>query len=396
MTSPLHTSLDSPRPRNRLRKACDFCHQSKVKCTGDSPCVRCIELDIPCRYEFVIRTAKPKGSRNRKALEKAERLRQEATMSTKHLCFASQGQNSSSSASCNSSTSRATGDGEMNRREMNPGDEILLPLNWYSNWMTLSEGYVAQHPSEAYLQHEVTGLWRPNEEEALQLIPSNSAALPFIADSLSPLYTKVTEPISSETPPLNTSNSASHSCTCVSYLLDSKSRLCSLTLDPVERGRFDLGMQAVNRIWASIRAIMQCESHEHHPQLFFLMSWCIRIACGWFQSQAFLKHQHEGPLLCSQPVLDMRCGEYEIPYQQVHVIHGLMVHMAVQEGTDLLRGLRRILEKEETPLSNLPVSVISLNPVDVTYILAVLAQCEEEMLRILHVGRQLLTTDVDD
>lgn len=246
--------------------------------------------------------------------------------------------------------------------------------------MTLSEGDVAQHPSEAYLQHEVTGLWRPNEEEALQLTPPNSAALPFISDSLSPLYTTLTEPIPSGTPPLNTSNSASHSCTCVSYLLDSKSRLCSLTLDPVERGRFDLGMQAVNRIWASIRDIMQCESHEHHPQLFFLMSWCIRIACGWFQSQASLKHQHEASLLFSQPLLDgidMRCGEYEIPHQQVHVIHDLMVHMAVQEGIDLLRGLRRILEKEETPLPNLPVSVISLNPVDVTYILAVLASVKK-------------------
>ncbi|KAK1142342.1 hypothetical protein N8T08_007894 [Aspergillus melleus] len=396
MTDPLYTNSNSQRPRSRLRKACDFCHQSKVKCTGDSPCSRCIELDIPCRYGFVIRTGKPKGSRNRKTLEKAERLRQEATMRTKHLYSPLQDQDNSSSSSC--STNSATGEGEIARTGMSPGEEILMPWDWHSNWMMLPEGDRSQSPSEIHPQPGETGIWGSDEEEAFQLPLLGSTDLPFISDSLSPLHIESTDPLFRGTHSLNTANSAAQPCACVSYLLNSKSQLCTLTLDPIQRDRFDLGMQVINNVWARVRGVLQCESHEHHFQVFFLMSWYIRMACGWFQSQASIKHQHETSVLGSQPAINeigMRCGEYEIPHQQVHVMHGLLIHMAVQEGIDLLRGLRCIMEKEASS-PDLAVNVVSLNPVDVTYILAVLAKCEEEMLRILHLGKEWLKIDVDD
>jgi hypothetical protein len=73
-------------------------------------------------------------------------------------------------------------------------------------------------------------------------------------------------------------------------------------------------------------------------------------------------------------------------------MHGLLIHMAVRDGIDLLRGLRCILEKKEPTLET-QSNVVSLTAVDIHYILSVLAYCEEEMLRISHVGRDLLTTD---
>ncbi|KAH7108878.1 hypothetical protein B0J11DRAFT_545622 [Dendryphion nanum] len=35
----------------RVRKACDNCHNRKVKCTGEQPhCQKCVEQHVPCMY----------------------------------------------------------------------------------------------------------------------------------------------------------------------------------------------------------------------------------------------------------------------------------------------------------------------------------------------------------
>lgn len=61
-----------------------------------------IELDIPCRYEYVVRTGEPKGSRNKKTLEKAQQLRQEAMMETDQLLSQLHGKDSCSTGSVTS------------------------------------------------------------------------------------------------------------------------------------------------------------------------------------------------------------------------------------------------------------------------------------------------------
>lgn len=67
----------SDKARPKLRSACDSCHAAKVKCTGEPTCARCQSQDLPCSYSYAMRAGKPKGSRNRKTLEKQARLRQE-------------------------------------------------------------------------------------------------------------------------------------------------------------------------------------------------------------------------------------------------------------------------------------------------------------------------------
>lgn len=59
----------------KLRSACDFCHVAKVKCSGENACARCISLDLPCGYSYASKAGKPKGSRNKKTLERDTRLR---------------------------------------------------------------------------------------------------------------------------------------------------------------------------------------------------------------------------------------------------------------------------------------------------------------------------------
>lgn len=65
------------RPGVKLRSACDFCHAAKVKCSGGSACDRCRAQDLPCAYSAAMRAGKPKGSCNRKTLDKHARIRQQ-------------------------------------------------------------------------------------------------------------------------------------------------------------------------------------------------------------------------------------------------------------------------------------------------------------------------------
>ena len=71
----------SQRPREtlpKLRQACDMCHHAKVKCSEDEPCARCRDNNLHCSHSYAIKAGKPKGSKNRKTLEKLEQLRLEA------------------------------------------------------------------------------------------------------------------------------------------------------------------------------------------------------------------------------------------------------------------------------------------------------------------------------
>lgn len=65
------------RPGAKLRSACDFCHAAKVKCSGGPACDRCRAQDLPCTYSVAMRAGKPKGSCNRKTLDKHARIRQQ-------------------------------------------------------------------------------------------------------------------------------------------------------------------------------------------------------------------------------------------------------------------------------------------------------------------------------
>lgn len=76
LTSPTSTQR-SASDHKKLRSACDACHQCKVKCSGGSPCFRCTTKGLLCRYGYQNRAGKPKGSKNRKTLEREHQLRME-------------------------------------------------------------------------------------------------------------------------------------------------------------------------------------------------------------------------------------------------------------------------------------------------------------------------------
>jgi Fungal Zn(2)-Cys(6) binuclear cluster domain len=107
----------------KLRLACDSCHGSKVRCSGGEPCVRCrdrlvfprryssrtpspalflpltatttvegidaeetdnVPSNFECQYSYMSKLGKPKGSRNKKTLEKLAATTTEAAPQEGH------------------------------------------------------------------------------------------------------------------------------------------------------------------------------------------------------------------------------------------------------------------------------------------------------------------------
>ncbi|KAL4998927.1 hypothetical protein BDV10DRAFT_194041 [Aspergillus recurvatus] len=69
----------------RLRRACNACHRMKLRCSGTNPCARCQDTGNECAYAFVAKLGKPRGSRNKKTIERErERQRQESAAASEH------------------------------------------------------------------------------------------------------------------------------------------------------------------------------------------------------------------------------------------------------------------------------------------------------------------------
>ncbi|EME80692.1 uncharacterized protein MYCFIDRAFT_177627 [Pseudocercospora fijiensis CIRAD86] len=60
-----------------LRAACDFCHTSKIKCSGGKQCSSCSSLNMACSYSYTRHTGRPRGARNRKTLERVQQFQVE-------------------------------------------------------------------------------------------------------------------------------------------------------------------------------------------------------------------------------------------------------------------------------------------------------------------------------
>jgi hypothetical protein len=65
-------------PPKKLRSACNACHEVKLKCLGGQPCSRCRNKQIECVYKHAARIGKPKGSRNKKTLERLKQAQAQA------------------------------------------------------------------------------------------------------------------------------------------------------------------------------------------------------------------------------------------------------------------------------------------------------------------------------
>ena len=68
-----------PHPTKKLRTACDVCHQAKMKCSGGTPCAGCRDSGYECCYSVSNRIGRPKGTKNKRTLDRMSRKRSGAS-----------------------------------------------------------------------------------------------------------------------------------------------------------------------------------------------------------------------------------------------------------------------------------------------------------------------------
>ena len=68
-----------PYPTKKLRTACDVCHHAKMKCSGGTPCAGCRDSGYECGYSVSNRIGRPKGTRNKRTLDRMSRKRSGAS-----------------------------------------------------------------------------------------------------------------------------------------------------------------------------------------------------------------------------------------------------------------------------------------------------------------------------
>ena len=68
-----------PHPPKKLRTACDICHHAKMKCSGGTPCAGCRDSGNECGYSVSNRIGRPKGTKNKRTLDRMSRKRSGAS-----------------------------------------------------------------------------------------------------------------------------------------------------------------------------------------------------------------------------------------------------------------------------------------------------------------------------
>ena len=71
------TQNQEPNKHKKLRTACDICHQAKMKCSGGTPCNGCRDSGYECSYSVSNRIGRPKGTKNKRTLERMSRNQSE-------------------------------------------------------------------------------------------------------------------------------------------------------------------------------------------------------------------------------------------------------------------------------------------------------------------------------
>ncbi|OJJ45144.1 hypothetical protein ASPZODRAFT_144443 [Penicilliopsis zonata CBS 506.65] len=332
----------------RLRKACDYCHQSKVKCSGRSPCVRCEELRVPCHYGHVGRIGKPRGSHNRKTLEKAQRLREaNALLSPEGSHITSTG--CSSPVNPEYSSTWAT---------VNLTDMTDMPgLGPYWTPTSESPGYVGEISAVGELQPGET-----MDSLVFSIGDGSNTTGTTIERGLAPRHHRIGSGAGPSSAPCGGGSSAG-GCGggCVHVGLDT---MAQPKREEISED-FDRAMQSTSAVWAAARALLACERCCTLPQPVFHLLWAIRRACRW------LKRVDDSQMTTATAQI----GHYTVPTRHLPGVYKLLVHLTLQDGVEVLQALRERLAAHV--VLDAEGEALQLTANDVRYLHAALGECQE-------------------
>ncbi|KAG6362572.1 hypothetical protein INS49_007664 [Diaporthe citri] len=382
-TSERWTSDDGPpvparqgkdRPGVKLRSACDFCHAAKVKCSGGSACDRCRAQDLPCTYSLAMRAGKPKGSCNRKTLDKHARIRQQHAARHASLDWGW-----SPPTTMGTGVNEATwfnggllGMGLQTEEQNTPGFDHLNYASDPQPQCLLSPESVPEQgccsipalTEEPFFEAHLSSLNEvnfemPNAEAAN--ICHNTASLPF-SPSTTP---EASVPVPSEP-------EDRQACTCFTDQTESLNRLYSFHRSvqsqargnslspPGKQCRLDTCIQRINTALTSSKSFLSCTRCSKESCSVLLTVSSLQLVMRLYeyvvaeiQCTGSAVTSRESPpstvdgLSGDHSHMSCRLGDYEVSPEESVAIRRLVVRRALQKGRETLAALKMLSMGED-------------------------------------------------
>ncbi|KAG5964825.1 hypothetical protein E4U57_004850 [Claviceps arundinis] len=305
----------------KLRSACDACHASKVRCSGEPICARCQRDNVTCHYSYRAHLGKPKGSLNRKTIE-----RMKAAGFIEQRPAASQPPGHGMSRESSVCASGTTIDNLLNFIEIQPpGESNESPVSIHatpSPCFAMTGGGLLPDFDAANLDAFLEAYQTP-EDSYLRTVEEFSGASPADMDcvfvgtpsSMSRDYTEVA------------------ACRCVREITQQINNVHASSADRSTTGLDDV-LHYTREISSCISGLLQCHSCSGQVQVFVLASVVLSL---------LMELMH--PLLdlstdTSRPRAQIRVGNYDMSGQLGDILEKVIVR-------SIITKLRQVVDKFE-------------------------------------------------
>ncbi|KZF25223.1 hypothetical protein L228DRAFT_236345 [Xylona heveae TC161] len=384
--------METGQAKQKLRLACDNCHQAKVRCSGERTCHRCLERDLDCRYSLATRAGKPKGSRNRKTLERLSRMREKLERAQKEHTDVIQDAPRSLSGSNTSSVTpyeASWSPGSSCHTELNGVVDIDLNAFWYGPDDLPSFGLLSETGNSCTMDtvdsfdpvhkmsSKIVGQFSTtckNGDESFSAAISGPAGFhsnldpSLLLDSAKPpnhldvaTFTEVsandnvqenshllsstvsTEMLLKEAGDTNKSLQTPNLCSrceCIENQVKVVDRLFRLGLSS-EKQRLDLGLECTTSALSTCRTFLVCEKCEKDSISTLLALSAIRLVFRCFESL----FAHNFSAQTASDPMPLKLGDYQVSQEEGKVVKTVLIRQVLLRGGDTLASFRQLLDR---------------------------------------------------
>ena len=318
-----------PHPTKKLRTACDVCHQAKMKCSGGTPCAGCRDSGYECCYSVSNRIGRPKGTKNKRTLDRMSRKRSGASdKSNSGQASPVQAQTSMASLTSCTGNNLASMDKfsiESVIASSFPGSEVFDPLSddmaapWYDYGdFTASSSYSQQpSPTAAYLNEESQSY---SSVDSTYVSPASiftdaggfaSALEPNgLLDNMDG-ETNRAQDVTSSTPLSRIASSTT--CNCVQNHAELLCRLKELEQRHAHaQPRLDVVLSSAQQALVPWKSVVECRvcRHDDNQEVLILSAMSIRTVLRSLQS---LCSEYYNSVVSGQDIYDRQGATTDIP-----------------------------------------------------------------------------------
>ena len=385
------SSKHRPPSGKKLRTACDVCHQSKMKCSGGTPCSGCRDSGYNCCYSVSNRSGRPKGTKNKRTLERTIGKKSGASENTEND-KSSPVQAQSSMTALNSSVgSRATPgnqtpchsmlatavEGSGTLAESEPFGPFTDDLNsWYDlGELSVTSPFTQQSSSNAAFMNDLPTLSRPYSYGSAVDISSSSIFNEKeglgSADDLSELLSNV-EGDKEIARTMTTSRSSSSlatpsTCNCVQNNAELLCRLKELE-QRHSQPRLDVVLSSAQQALVPWKSVIECRvcQHDDNQEVLILSAMSIRTVlrslknlCSEYYNSVSSSQGPSGQqqAAANMPdVMQSAIGMYEVPGEEQIAVRNLLIGRTLDKVKYTLACFKQRLEMLEAKKTSMAAS----------------------------------------